>query len=200
MTRAGQDRKEILERIKKAEVPPTPCPDVFPVECTLRGETRTAEFRRGIEAAGGELIECLESDFQTTLEGLPAVTHARRAWSPKWPLFGVRCVDPEDWLLVDVAVVPALCAVAETGSVWLGDSPEQARAGAYSANELVVVVGEENLLGTLDEALRVILTHDGAASGCFVTGPSKTADIEQHLVLGAQGPKRLTVLLVRSLL
>jgi L-lactate dehydrogenase complex protein LldG len=71
------------------------------------------------------------------------------------------------------------------------------RAALFLAGRVVIVIGEEQLVDDLHEAYERIdvRTH---VYGAFIAGPSKTADIEQALVIGAHGPKELTLVLVRD--
>ena len=67
----------------------------------------------------------------------------------------------------------------------------------FLASEVVLVVSHSDLVADLHEAYARI--ELGAAGfGCFVAGPSKTADIEQSLVIGAHGPRTLSVFLVED--
>ena len=85
-------------------------------------------------------------------------------------------------------------AVAESGAVWWVPRDEAERRAAFLAESVILVVAREQLVGDLHAAYRQI---DPAAAhyGCFVAGPSKTADIEQALVIGAHGPRALDVYL-----
>jgi L-lactate dehydrogenase complex protein LldG len=96
---------------------------------------------------------------------------------------------------VDHAVVRACCGVAETGSVLLTDLDLKVNALAYLAQHLIVL---------LDPADIVVNIHSAYARpefrerhyAVFHSGPSATADIEGVLILGAQGVRSLSVLLV----
>ena len=95
---------------------------------------------------------------------------------------------------LDLAILEGSPAVAESGAVWVVPADARQRAAAFLAQHLVLVVPRHTLVHELHEAYERI---DPAAApyGCFVAGPSKTADIEQSLVIGAHGPRSLTVLL-----
>jgi L-lactate dehydrogenase complex protein LldG len=85
-------------------------------------------------------------------------------------------------------------AVAESGAVWWVPRDEVERRAAFLADRMILVVARAQLVDDLHAAYRQI---DPAAThyGCFVAGPSKTADIEQALVIGAHGPRALDVYL-----
>lgn len=85
-------------------------------------------------------------------------------------------------------------AVAESGAVWWVPRSEDERRAAFLTERVWLVVARDQLVDDLHAAYRRI---DPAAAhyGCFMAGPSKTADIEQALVIGAHGPRALRVLL-----
>lgn len=96
---------------------------------------------------------------------------------------------------VDVAIIKAHFGVAENGAVWVTDELMDNRALPFICQHLVVIVEEKDLVPTMHEAYARI----GSSKydyGAFIAGPSKTADIEQSLVLGAHGPKSMTVFIM----
>ena len=87
-------------------------------------------------------------------------------------------------------------AVAECGAVWWVPRSEAERREAFLAEHMVLRVDASQLVHNLHEAYARI--RETPPYACFVSGPSKTADIEQALVIGAHGPKHLEVWLVPS--
>ena len=67
----------------------------------------------------------------------------------------------------------------------------------FIAQHIAVVVNKENVVATMHDAYDKIGDVDYGYAA-FIAGPSKTADIEQSLVLGAHGPKTMTVFLINS--
>lgn len=98
---------------------------------------------------------------------------------------------------VDVAVIEARFGVAENGAVWVTEEDLKVRVLPFICEHLVAIVDEKNILPTMHDAYAEIGSAD-YSFGVFIAGPSKTADIEQSLVLGAHGPKTMTVLLRRT--
>lgn len=89
---------------------------------------------------------------------------------------------------VELAIIPAHFGVAENGAVWVTESLIKYRVLPFIAQQLAVVIKKENIVANMHLAYDMIAdtTYD---FGVFIAGPSKTADIEQSLVLGAHGPK-----------
>ena len=101
---------------------------------------------------------------------------------------------PGDLDGTDLAIVDGRIGVCENGAVWIQQDVEQ-RAIYFIAESLVLVLDRRNLVNNMHEAYKRIDTGD-YGYGVFISGPSKTADIEQALVMGAHGARDVTVLLV----
>ena len=105
-------------------------------------------------------------------------------------------VDPHSYDDVEVAIIKAHFAVAENGAVWVTEETMGQRIIPYICQHLAVVVSAESIVPTLHEAYQKIGVGDYGFGG-FIGGPSKTADIEQALVLGAHGPLTMTVFIMK---
>ncbi len=102
--------------------------------------------------------------------------------------------DPLQLAGVDLAVLRAQLGVAENGALWVSETEAVHRVLPFITQHLILVLRRAALVGTMYEAYRHL---DIAATGfgVFIAGPSKTADIEQSLVIGAHGPRSLVVCL-----
>ena len=105
-------------------------------------------------------------------------------------------LDPHALEDVELAVIRAHFGVAENGAVWLTDDLMGQRIIPYICQHLVVIVDADSIVPTLHEAYEQIGIGDYGFAG-FIGGPSKTADIEQALVLGAHGPLSMTVFILK---
>ncbi len=105
--------------------------------------------------------------------------------------------DPHSYDDVELAIIRARFAVAENGAVWLTEDVMGQRIIPYICQHLAVVVSESSLVSTMHDAYAKIASEDYGFGG-FIGGPSKTADIEQALVLGAHGPLSMTVFLIKE--
>jgi len=104
--------------------------------------------------------------------------------------------DPHSYENIELAIIKAHFSVAENGAVWLTEAVMGQRIIPYICQHLAVIVHADTILPTLHEAYEKI----GAGEygfGAFIGGPSKTADIEQALVLGAHGPLTMTVFILK---
>lgn len=98
---------------------------------------------------------------------------------------------------VDFAIIRGEFAVAENGAVWIDGSSMHQRSVMFLCQHLAFVVPADQIVHNMSEAYRRLdLATPGF--GTFVSGPSKTADIEQSLVIGAHGSRSLTVYLIRN--
>ncbi len=104
-------------------------------------------------------------------------------------------VRPQHYDNVNLVILEAEFAVAENGAVWLMDQAMPHRVLPFITQHLLVVVPKTAIVGTMHDAYDRI-ADASYGFGIFIAGPSKTADIEQSLVLGAHGPKTMTVILM----
>ena len=102
--------------------------------------------------------------------------------------------DPHTLAMLDLFVCEGSLGVVENGAIWVGESQMIHRAAPFLTQHLALVLDKRALVGTMHDAYdRIEIDEEGF--GIFIAGPSKTADIEQALVIGAHGPRSLTVVL-----
>lgn len=100
-----------------------------------------------------------------------------------------------DLAAVDTAYVEGTIAVAENGAIWLYESQMGNRLLPFICQHLVIVIERKNIVPTMHHAYQQIETAK-EGFGVFLAGPSKTADIEQSLVIGAHGARSLIVYII----
>lgn len=102
-------------------------------------------------------------------------------------------VTPKDLDGTDVSVVVGGVGCAENACVWIPQTMKQ-RAVCFICEYLVILLNRDDIVGNMHEAYsRIEMPELGF--GCFISGPSKTADIEQSLVYGAQSFCGVTIIL-----
>jgi L-lactate dehydrogenase complex protein LldG len=103
--------------------------------------------------------------------------------------------DPHSLERIQVAILEGEFGVAENGAVWITEKSMIDQALPFICENLVLIIKKENIIATLHEAYDRI-DNSEYSYGTFISGPSKTADIEQSLVLGAHGAKTMTVFIL----
>jgi L-lactate dehydrogenase complex protein LldG len=157
-----------------------------------------ARFVENLELMGGEVMEPdgsgdLLGPLNNRLARASSVCSAVPDVQGDVPLDSVEA--PRDLAGVDVAIVRAAFAVAETGSVLLTENELRVNSLAYLAQHLVVLVDPADIINSTQHAYRQPHFHS-ARYACFHSGPSATADIEGVLIHGAQGVRSLTVVMI----
>jgi L-lactate dehydrogenase complex protein LldG len=99
-----------------------------------------------------------------------------------------------------VGITGAFCAVAETGSLMLLSGPQTYSSASLLPETHIAIVAASRIVGAMEDAFALARAEHGEMPRAvnFISGPSRTGDIEQTIVLGAHGPYRVHVLLVRG--
>jgi len=103
--------------------------------------------------------------------------------------------DPHRLAPLDFAVLQGQFSVAENAAIWVTDRGLRHRAVYFIVQHLAIVVPAGEIVHNMHEAY-ARLSLGEAGFGCFLSGPSKTADIEQSLVIGAHGARSLQVFIL----
>jgi L-lactate dehydrogenase complex protein LldG len=192
-------RDDILRAVRSHLPPPADLPEI-----ETRGITyadRPKQFAAMVDAVGGRCVFAADmAEVNQRLAAMPEIMTALKivslvagAGTPNVNLNDVN--DPHELADVDFAVMPGLFGIAENGAVWVTDEGVKHRAIYFIAQHLALVIPVADILDNMHQAYER-LTFDKPGFGVFISGPSKTADIEQSLVIGAHGPRSLTVFCV----
>lgn len=192
-------RDAILQTLRRAGPPPSPLPEAPPAIVYPDVEKQFAE---ACAAVGGKFVRVADlSALNAELGKLEAYSRAHKIASlvqgvGKSNVDLGALKDPHEIEGLDIAIIPGEFGVAENGAVWVpGSALGPHRAIFVVTQHLVLVVPAGQIVHTLHQAYgRLRLERPGF--GIFISGPSKTADIEQALVMGAHGARSCTVYLV----
>lgn len=93
---------------------------------------------------------------------------------------------------LEIAYLAGTLGVAENGAIWMYESQMQNRLLPFICQHLVLVIHLKDIVPTMHHAYQKLdIAKEGF--GAFIAGPSKTADIEQSLVIGAHGARSATI-------
>jgi L-lactate dehydrogenase complex protein LldG len=106
-------------------------------------------------------------------------------------------LSPTELAAVDTAIIRGGVAVAENGSIWVTEENMVNRLLPFIAQQLILLIHEKDLVPTMHHAYEKISVNE-TGFGVFIAGPSKTADIEQSLVIGAHGPCGMRAVVIRN--
>lgn len=137
------------------------------------------------------------------LDGI-GVARSAIAWKTldgmRWPEAGVQVEfrPPRNEDLV--GMTGAFCAVAETGSLMLLSGADTYSSASLLPETHIAIVAASRIVGTMEDAFALARSEHGELPRAtnFISGPSRTGDIEQTIVLGAHGPYRVHVIIVRG--
>lgn len=212
-------RNAILSRIRNAlagdaprEKPPEP--EIWPERgptaeqmagCfTAEAEAVTAEVHRAnsMEDARAKLAGLLDELDVAKVGAMerPICRELLAGWRDEQVDWGTSQGEPKAMAELDAAVVEADYLLADTGTCMVACGTPHERLLCYLPPICIVVAREDRLFEHLpaawDEISRRAADPELRGEFVFITGPSRTADIEKILILGVHGPKRLIVLLV----
>jgi len=155
-----------------------------------------AIFEKRLKEAGGAAhdvvsladaeskLALLHPDAKVICSAVPEIAGTRRVEKVR---------DPHDLADVDVGVVRAQFGVAESGAVWLTQEDLVVDALGFLSQHLIVLLDPKQIVPNMHAAYRRVRLNE-TAYGCFMMGPSATADVEATLVHEAQGARSLNLL------
>ncbi|MDB5233883.1 MAG: hypothetical protein JWR44_876 [Hymenobacter sp.] len=212
---SASSRDAVLARIREglaagpAALPPRPDFSA-PVHPPLTNADPVVAFAESFQRVGGEFYYCESlphlavqiAGFQKRQQvGIPFV------WEPEMQALlykaGVafRADESEFIEKADLSLTACEALVARTGSVLVSAATASGRRLSIYPDQHLVLARPGQVVAEIGEALRVMQARYGAQVPSMVsltTGPSRTADIEKTLVLGAHGPRRLALFLLED--
>ena len=155
------------------------------------------EFIKKVEVVGGNVYPITSyTEVVLKIKDLFPSTEVNYSTLENTSEFNTITLDdikkPQELEDLDVLILESEFGVAENGAIWIEDSKIPLRILPFITKHLVLVIDEKSIVPYMHQAYEKIKDFN---FGVFISGPSKTADIEQSLVIGAHGALSLTVLL-----
>ncbi|MCF8178891.1 MAG: lactate utilization protein C [Sulfuritalea sp.] len=209
-------RTRILDRLRAAPGQIVPTPQLTPLQTMVNAQALLDQFRRGIEAFHAEVIDTRQRGWQVVLADicetkrirtlmLPPVDLAElRSWpgGPELSRFDrpIEALKPELFDSIDAGLTIADGAIADTGTLIHANPQRIPRTLSLVPPIHICLLDVRHLYPNLQAAITTARWAEAMPSNLiFITGPSKTADIQQTMAYGAHGPRELVVLLAEEL-
>lgn len=197
-------RDKILAAVKNNQPDLRELPSLPGTQTPLSPDKPAEKFMNVLEAIGGSayivsgfgrvtsILREQHPDARRIVSGIPELAPLAET--------ATHYEDPHSLENIDLAVLRACFGVAENGACWIMEMQMIERALPFITQHLALVIYIKDIVANMHEAYERIgdLEKAGTSYGfaTFIAGPSKTADIEQSLVLGAHGPRSMTVFLL----
>ncbi len=166
-------------------------PDRF-VQESERLNSTVAEVasRKDVPQAVARYLE--KNGLERRVVGWPSL--ATLDWSTAGIAFDNRQASGEDL----VGITDCFCGIAETGTLLLLSAPTTPKLHALLPETHICVLSRARIVASMEDAFQLLREErtELPRATFFVSGPSRTADIEQTMVIGAHGPYRVHVVLV----
>ena len=194
----SSSREKILQAISAAK-PSQDLAEEMQVFSSTRPSGFVNDFISTVQSIGGQLIRVKNMDLprQDLIKSGEAGKRVENR-VPGLADINSSVEESKDAVVmadIEKVFVKTTMGVAENGAIWLSEADMGSRLLPFICQHLVVLLEEKDILSTMHDAYEKI---SGISSGyhVFIAGPSKTADIEQSLVIGAHGPRSLLIYLI----
>lgn len=191
-------REQILKAVSQNKPAFVEGPSM-PVNKALSEEAALSQFTQTAELIGAKVIqvqnwETVRKEYETAVSANKFVVNTISELGPLNSSINETSSSVE-LEKIDLSFVYGQLAVAENSAIWVDDSNLPNRLLPFICQHLVLVIEAKNIVGNMHEAYEKINTFR-TGWGAFIAGPSKTADIEQSLVIGAHGARSLVVYVI----
>ncbi len=186
-------RDDILQTIRQNVPEFKPLPEYLKGEEQKCVEALKETFKETLKQAGAEWIELNKKEEISPFiaEHYPEALDFSK--NEVWEEYSAYC--PKEKLdHVGTVMLDGQFGVSENGAIWLDETNFPNRLLPFIAEQLIVMLSKDNIVRDMHEAYRRINPED-TGFGVFISGPSKTADIEQSLVYGVHGARKMIVIL-----
>lgn len=190
-------KASILERIKKNKPELVSLPDISVFQHVVSEEDLLADFIKISTLNMSNVVDIRNSK-------IPLKAFLKEFIAENFPLTSsfYNTLNPEDHpveidfgLNIDLFIAEAKLGVAENGCLWFDDNILKQRISTFACEHTLLLIDHKNIVPTMHQAYQKIKIAE-TGYGVFIAGPSKTADIEQSLVVGAQGAVSNTTIII----
>lgn len=201
-------KEDILKKYRANVREKYDMPDLSDIKATTYPEP-LVQFVKITEAVGGQVIEV---DKDRDINGLIRELYPEaKEIASNLPEITIATRNPDevgrarDLNGTDVGIIRGLFGVAENGCVWIPQQMKE-KAVCFISENLVILLPKSQIVNNMHEAYLRLSKREGCGAdmfdeygyGTFISGPSKTADIAQVLVMGAQAARSATILLINE--
>ena len=188
-------KEDLFEKLKRNTHVHCDMPDMNMVGIVY--DDPLAQFSEMVVAVGGKVA--VLADGEDVNEAIKRLYPDAKVFASNLSEITIATLNPDtvaeaqDLNGTDVGILRGELGVAENACVWVPQTMKE-KAVMFISEELVLLLDRNKLVHNMHEAYTKIVMND-YGYGCFISGPSKTADIEQALVMGAQAARGVTVVL-----
>jgi L-lactate dehydrogenase complex protein LldG len=195
-------RGKILSAVRANQPGLTAMPDVEPLKAFANKENLLTQYTTVATNIGAKVYEVksvaevktiIQNNFEAGKRIVSTITELSDIADTKEYLSNL----PVQLADVELAILQCDLAVAENGAIWVTEDQMGQRVLPFITQHLAVIVNAKNIVATMHDAYSSIGINT-QGFGAFIAGPSKTADIEQSLVIGAHGPRSMSLFLVNE--
>lgn len=190
-------KEDLLQKLRQNTKEQYDMPDI-----NIQGLTYPdlfVQFREMTETVGGKVVSARKTDDINQL--IRNLYPEAKTFASSLPYISIAQKNPDtvtdatDLNGTDVGIVEGRLGVAENGCIWIPQTMKE-KAVCFISEYLVIIIDRQNLVNNMHEAYARIDMDEQYNFGTFISGPSKTADIEQALVMGAQAARGVTVIVL----
>lgn len=190
-------KEDLLEKLRKNTQVQYDMPDM-----NIKGITYPDTYQQFVqmtEHVGGKVVEAHKTDDLNQL--IRNLYPEAKVFTSNLPYISLAQRNPDsvaeasDLNGTDVGIIEGAFGVAENACIWIPQTMKE-KAVCFISEYLVIILDKQNVVNNMHEAYERITMDTRYNFGTFISGPSKTADIEQALVMGAQAARGVTVLVL----
>lgn len=190
-------KEDLLEKLRKNTHVQYDMPDM-----NIKGITYPDTYQQFVqmtEHVGGKVVEAHKTDDLNQL--IRNLYPEAKVFTSNLPYISLAQRNPDsvaeasDLNGTDVGIIEGAFGVAENACIWIPQTMKE-KAVCFISEYLVIILDKQNVVNNMHEAYERITMDTRYNFGTFISGPSKTADIEQALVMGAQAARGVTVLVL----